>query len=72
MRKPLLYLLALLICLGTISDAINQTNPKGDEGVQDVMLDKTEAILACPWKGAISASKICKLEGRQINYPAAS
>lgn len=65
MRKPLLFLFALFISLGTISDAVNQTKPKEGEGVQDVMLDKTEAILACP--GRKSKTGYCDEEGRKIN-----
>lgn len=65
MRKPLLFLFALFICLGTISDAINQTKPKEDEGVQDVILDKTEATLACP--GLRANIGYCNEEARKIN-----
>jgi hypothetical protein len=64
MRKPFLFIFALFICLGTISDALSQTKPVEDEGVQDVILDRTEATLACP--GVISKSGICNEEARKI------
>jgi hypothetical protein len=60
--KTLLCLFSLMICLATSSDVVMQSKA---EGVEDVILDKTEAILSCYGLGKNIG--YCTEEARKIN-----